>query len=48
MSWKRGSQDTATSCASKSIALLCTFQAMSDWRTMTPLGEPVDPEVYWR
>ena len=50
MSWKSGSQPANTVSDERRMASLTasSFAMRLPWVTTTPLGRPVDPEVYWR
>ena len=48
MSWKNGSQPATTVCAScrNARAMASSFAIKCRWRTITPRGAAVDPDVY--
>ncbi len=49
--WLQGSQSriTGRSCSRKgqTSRIICWFADHMPWVTMTPFGEPVEPEVNW-
>ncbi len=50
MSWYGGSQITERSSGVNpvSVSMTCELWIRFPWETITPLGFPVEPDVYWR
>ena len=47
MSWNGGTQQTATAPSTSSRCSAARLCIRFPWLSITPRGEPVEPEVYW-